>query len=58
MDGATAQALLKGWKPWRLLNTLSSSPLTPRVEGVALALEPEKAEPRSLRLHALLELQH
>jgi hypothetical protein len=58
MDGSTAQALLKGWKPWRLLNTLSSSSLTPMVDGAALALEPDKAEPRSLRLHALLELQH
>jgi len=58
MDGATARGLLQGWKPWRLLNTLSSSPLTPVVDGAALALEPEKGEPRSLRLHALLELQH
>jgi hypothetical protein len=56
MDGATAQGLLKGWKPWRLLNTLSGSPLTPMVEGAALSLEQDKGEPRSLRLHALLDL--
>jgi hypothetical protein len=56
MDAATAQALLPGWTPWRLLTTLSSTPLTPAVDGAALSLERDPAEPRALRLQALLQL--
>jgi len=56
MDAATAQALLPGWTPWRLLTTLSSTPLTPAVDGAALSLERDPVEPRALRLQALLQL--
>ena len=56
LDAASAQALLPGWTPWRLLTTLSSTPLTPAVDGAALSLERDPAEPRALRLQALLQL--
>jgi hypothetical protein len=52
MDGGTAQGLLRRWQPWRLLNTLASTPLTPSVEGAALSLEPDGADRRALRLRA------
>ena len=56
MDGATAQALLGDWQPWRLLSTRSATPLTPLLEGAALSLEPDAADSRALRLRAQLEL--
>ena len=56
MDAATAQALLGRWQPWRLLNTLASTPLTPSVESAALSLDADGADRRTLRLHALLHL--
>ena len=55
MDGGTAQGLLRRWQPWRLLNTLASTPLTPNVEGAALSLEPDGADRRALRLRASLQ---
>ncbi|WP_398333467.1 DUF3352 domain-containing protein [Vulcanococcus sp.] len=58
MDGGTAQGLLRRWQPWRLLNTLASTPLTPSVEGAALSLEPDGADRRALRLRASLQLRH
>ena len=51
----TAQGLLRRWQPWRLLNTLASTPLTPSVEGAALSLEPDGADRRALRLRASLQ---
>jgi hypothetical protein len=57
MDGTTAQGLLRRWQPWRLLNTLASTPLTPSVEGAALSLEPDGADRRSLRLRGSLQLR-
>ena len=56
MDAHAAQGLLSHWKPWRLVGTLSSSSLTPMVDGAALSLEPDGSEQRSLRLRALLQL--
>ncbi|MBM5806410.1 MAG: DUF3352 domain-containing protein [Cyanobacteria bacterium M_surface_10_m2_179] len=57
MDGDTAQGLLEGWKPWRLVSALASTPLTPLVDGAALSLEPEAPAAKALRLKALLQLQ-
>mgnify|MGYP006278093865 CR=1 FL=1 len=57
MDAGTAQALLGGWKPWRLISALSSTPLTPLVDGAALSLESDGPSARALRLKALLQLQ-
>ena len=57
MDGATAQRLLDNWKPWRLISALSSTPLTPRVDGAALSLEADGPAARALRLKAQLQLQ-
>ena len=57
MDAGTAQTLLSGWKPWRLVSALSSTPLTPLVDGVALSLEPEAPSARALRLKAQLQLK-
>ena len=56
MDAQAAQGLLSHWKPWRLVGTLSSSSLTPMVDGAALSLEPDGSEQRSLRIRALLQL--
>jgi hypothetical protein len=56
MDAQAAQGLLSRWKLWRLVGTLSSSSLTPRVDGVALSLEPDAPDQRSLRLRGLLQL--
>ena len=57
MDAGTARSLLAGWTPWRLLTTLSSSPLTPVVDGAALSLDGEAGQPRALHLRARLELR-
>ncbi|MFZ9951774.1 MAG: DUF3352 domain-containing protein [Vulcanococcus sp.] len=57
MDAGTARTLLAGWTPWRLLNTLSSTPLTPVVDGAALSLDRDGAQPRALHLRARLELR-
>jgi hypothetical protein len=57
MDAGTAQALLGGWKPWRLISALSSTPLTPLVDGAVLSLESDGPSDRALRLKALLQLQ-
>jgi hypothetical protein len=57
MDGATAQDLLAGWRPWRLVTSLSSTSLTPLVEGAALSLDADASNNRALRLRAQLQLQ-
>ena len=57
MDGATAQQLLAGWQPWRLVSALSSSSLTPLVDGAALSLESDDAPARALRLRGLLQFK-
>ena len=57
MDAGTARELLAGWTPWRLLTTLSSTPLTPVVDGAALSLEGDADQPRALHLRARLELR-
>jgi hypothetical protein len=57
MDASTARTLLAGWTPWRLLTTLSSTPLTPVVDGAALSLEGDPAQPRALHLRARVELR-
>jgi hypothetical protein len=54
MDGPTASRLLGRWQPWRLLTSLSSTPLSAPVQGAALSLEADA--PQSLRLRAQLEL--
>lgn len=60
MDGPIARQLLGSWRPWGLLNTLASTPLTPVVEGAALSLEPEPdpdpGQGRSLHLRGRLAL--
>ena len=57
MDADHARGLLTDWTPWRLLTTLSSSSLTPVVDGAALGLEPDAAHPRALHLRAQLQLR-
>ena len=57
MDGATARALIADWQPWRLVSALSSTPLTPLVNGAALGLDVDRDAARSLRLRAQLQLQ-
>ena len=57
MDGATAQQLLAGWKPWRLISALSSSSLTPLVDGASLSLEGDGPSARALRVRAQLQLK-
>jgi len=57
MDAGAARELLAGWSPWRLLTTLSSTPLTPVVDGAALSLEGDAGQPRALHLRARLELR-
>ncbi|MFM7652338.1 MAG: DUF3352 domain-containing protein [Vulcanococcus sp.] len=57
MDAGTARGLLDGWTPWRLLTTLSGTPLTPAVDGAALSLDRDAGPSRSLHLRARLELQ-
>jgi hypothetical protein len=54
MDGPTARRLLARWQPWRLMTTLSSTPLGPVVDGAALSLEGEQD---LLHLHASLQLR-
>lgn len=56
MDGATARSLIAAWAPWRLLTTLSSTPLTPVLEGAALSLEGDADQPRALHLRGRLQL--
>jgi hypothetical protein len=57
MDASTAQQLLAGWQPWRLISALSSSSLTPLVDGAALSLEGDGPSARALRLRAQLQLK-
>lgn len=57
MDGPTAQQLLGGWQPWRLVSALSSSSLTPLVDGAALSLESDDPPARALRLRGLLQFK-
>jgi hypothetical protein len=57
MDASTAQQLLAGWQPWRLIGALSSSSLTPLVDGAALSLEADAPSGRALRLRAQLQLK-
>jgi hypothetical protein len=54
MDGPTARALLGRWQPWRLLTSLSGTPLSGPVQGAALSLEADA--PQALRLRAQLQL--
>ena len=56
MDAATARHLLADWQPWRLISALSSTPLTPLVDGAALGLEGDAPSARSLHLRARLQL--
>jgi Protein of unknown function (DUF3352) len=56
MEASLARRLLDTWRPWGLLNTLASTPLTPVVEGAALSLEPEPGQPRSLHLRGRVGL--
>ena len=56
MDAATARGLIADWQPWRLISALSTTPLTPLVDGAALALDVDHASSRSLRLRAQLQL--
>ena len=53
MDAATTRGLLEHWQPWRLLTTLSSTPLSASVEGAALSLQ---AEAGALRLRGQLDV--
>ena len=57
MDAGIAQNLMATWTPWRLLTTLSSTPLAPVVDGAALSLEPEAGQPRLLHLRGRLQLR-
>jgi hypothetical protein len=57
MDGPTAQQLLAVWQPWRLVSALSSSELTPLVDGAALSLEADEPSARALRLRGLLQFK-
>lgn len=57
MDAGIAQNLMATWMPWRLLTTLSSTPLAPVVDGAALSLEPEAGQPRLLHLRGRLQLR-
>jgi hypothetical protein len=50
---APAQQLMQAWSPWRLLAGLAAQPLTPAVDGLALALEPDAP---NLHLKARLDL--
>ena len=50
-----AQLLLQLWRPWRLLGGLAARPLTPAVEGLAIALEPEDS---GLHLKGRLDFSH
>ena len=57
MDAGIAQSLMAAWTPWRLLTTLSSTPLAPVVDGAALSLEAEAGQPRLLHLRGRLQLR-
>ena len=57
LDAGIAQNLMATWMPWRLLTTLSSTPLAPVVDGAALSLEPEAGQPRLLHLRGRLQLR-
>ena len=54
-DAGLARSLLARWTPWRLLNTLSSMPLEPVVEGAAVSVEADG--PQVLHLRGRLELR-
>jgi hypothetical protein len=56
MEASLARRLLNTWRPWGLLNTLASTPLTPVVDGAALSLEPEPGQPRSVHLRGRVAL--
>jgi hypothetical protein len=56
MEAPIARQLLGGWRPWTLLNTLGSRPLTPVVTGAALSLDQEPGQARSLHLRGRLDL--
>ena len=57
MDAGIAPNLMAAWTPWRLLTTLSSTPLAPVVDGAALSLEAEAGQPRLLHLRGRLQLR-
>ncbi len=57
MDAGIARNLLATWTPWRLLTTLSSTPLDPVVDGAALSLEAEAGQAQLLHLRARLQLR-
>jgi hypothetical protein len=48
-----ARQLMQSWQPWRLLAGVAAQPLTPAVEGLAVALEPDGS---LLHLKGRLEL--
>jgi hypothetical protein len=48
-----ARQLMQSWQPWRLLAGVAAQPLTPAVEGLAVALEPDGSR---LHLKGRLEL--
>jgi len=50
---ALSQQLIQAWRPWRLLAGLAAQPLTPAVDGLAVALEPDGT---ALHLKARLDL--
>ena len=52
---APAQQLMQAWSTWRLFSGLAAQPLTPAVDGLALALEPDGA---NLHLKARRDLAH
>ncbi|MFM2157893.1 MAG: hypothetical protein RLZZ124_367 [Cyanobacteriota bacterium] len=56
IDADGARELLARWTPWRLLNTLAATSLTPAVEGAAVSLEADSGTARDLRLRGLLQL--
>jgi hypothetical protein len=57
MDAETARSLLASWTPWRLVNTLASTPLAPAVDGAALSLEAQPGDPQALHLRGRLQLK-
>ena len=57
MDAGIARNLLATWTPWRLLTTLSSTPLDPVVDGAALSLEAEAGQAQQLHLRGRLQLR-
>ena len=51
-----ARALLRPWRPWRLLTALAGGGLDQPVQGLALAVEAAAGDDAALRLQARLEL--